>query len=249
MTTKNEFEIPLSEFIKKLMWRVMRYAGNVEKGFLFFRNRIVTKVHFDPDESRQLLKDMIINEDNVIRYLRRKYIPTWIENGAIFKDRSCIQKALLKETSEGEKYILIYINKSEPHKIITDTIHVRQLFRDKGLDTPVNTKFYINQIQIAYQDTLLYNLLLTEFGTPPPSMARVYERQLLSKYQKLENVAKIKKRSVKRKFLRWRVKRGDLIWTELRRVINIDDFSETNIKKVCTEIKDAAKERGVKVDF
>ena len=201
------FEIKQSYFVKKLMWKVMKYADSVQQGFLFFRNRIVTKVVFDEEDCKQLLKDMIINEVNVLRYLQRKYVPTWIEKdgkciGAIFKDQSCIQKALLKETEEGVPYLLIHIAKSEPHKIITDTIHVRNLFQEKGLIASKNIKFMIDQVQIAYQDTLLYNLLLKEFDMKPPSTSLRYERELLFKYAKLENVAKIKKRSVKRKFLR-----------------------------------------------
>lgn len=222
----------------------MKYASSVEQGFLFFRHRVISVVELDLEECQQLLKDMIINEQNVLTYLKRKYIPTFVENGAVFKDQNCIQKAILKKD-----YLLIYINKSEPHKIITDTIHVKRLLEEKGFVVPNKIKFFINQLQIAFQDTLLYNLLLTEFGTPPPSVARTYEKQLLFKYKNLENVAKIKKRSVKRKFLRWRVKREELTWKELRRIINIEDFSPKNIRMVCNEIREAAKERGVKVTF
>ena len=128
----DDFEIKQSEFVKKLMWKVMKFAGNVEQGFLFFRNRIVSKVHFDEKECRELLVDMIINEANVLRYLKRKYIPTWVEDGAIFKDQKCIQRAVIKDG-----YLFIHIAKSEPHKIITDTMHVRNLMIEHGLNPPI----------------------------------------------------------------------------------------------------------------
>lgn len=239
-----EKDTKLSTAVQKLMYKVMKMAVKVENGFIFFRYRTIFMVEFDQEVCEEMLKKMIINKDNVIRYLRKKYIPTWVEGGALFRNQSCIQKAKMKDG-----YMIIHIHKSEPHKIITDTIHVINLFQEQGFEVPLKFKFYIDQVQIAFQDTLLYNLLLKEFGYPVPYASRIYEKQLLLKYKRLDNVAKIKKRSVKRKFLRWRVKRGELEWTELRRIINITDFSPKNIKVVCDEIRDAARARGVEVDF
>ncbi len=119
------------------------------------------------------------------------------------------------------------------------------LLREKDFAFTGDVKFMIEQVQIAYQDTLLYNELLKEFGYNPPAQSRMYGRQLLAKYGKLEEIAKIKKRSVKRKFLRYHSKIGNITWEELRKVINITDFSPMNIKIVCNEIRAAAKERGV----
>lgn len=237
-----EFKIPLSEFVKKLMYRVMKNSTHVVQGFIFFRNRIISKVYYDEEACDQLLKDIVINKDNVLSYLNRKYIPTYTETGAIFKDQACIQKVDVKP----DKSLLIYINKSEPHKIITDAIHVMKLLEQKDFTFTPHIKFYINQVQIAYQDTLLYNVLLKEFGFKPPAQSIQYGKELLAKFGKLEAVAKIKKRSVKRKFLRHRAKIGLITWTELRKIINITDFSERNIRVVCNEIRAAAKERGIK---
>ena len=236
-----EFNIPLSEFVKKLMYQVMKNSSHVVQGFIFFRHRIIGKVYYDEEACDQLLKDIIINKTNVLNYLRRKYIPTYSETGAIFKNQACIQKVDIKP----DKSILIYINKSEPHKIITDTIHVMNLLREEGKEFDPHIKLYINQVQIAYQDTLLYNELLKDFGYKPPAQSIRYGRELLTKYGKLEAVAKIKKRSVKRKFLRYYSKIGKITWEELRKVINITDFSERNVRLVCNEIRAAAKERGV----
>ena len=241
----DEFKIPLSEFVKKTMFRVMKNSSHVVQGFIFFRNRIISKVYFDEEECDKLLEALIINKNNVLNYLNRKYIPTYTEDGAIFKDQSCIQKVKVLP----DKSLIIHIHKSEPHKIITDTFHVMKILKAKGFDYEPHIKFFIDQLQIAYQDTLLYNLLLKEFGMPVPPQAKQYEKQLMFKYGKLESIAKIKKRSVKRKFLRYHAKREKITWTELRQIINIDDFSESNIKRVCNEIREAAKERGVKVDY
>ncbi len=241
-----EFKIPLSEFVKKLMYKVMKNSTHVVQGFIFFRHRIIGKCHFDEAECDQLLEDIVINKKNVLTYLRRKYIPTYTKDGAIFKDQACIQSVKIME----DKSLFIYIAKSEPHKIITDTVHVMNLLEAEGFDFNMNIKFRIDQVQIAYQDTLLYNLLLKQFGYNAPAQARMYAKQLLVKYGKLESIAKIKKRSVKRKFLRYYAKLGKITWQELRKVINITDFSEGNIKRVCNEIRAAAKERGVdKIDF
>jgi len=241
------YEKSLSDSVKKIMYRVMKNAGAVQGGFLFFRHRFILKAHLDDEACDALLESMIINKVNVLRYLRRKYIPTWLKEGkgAKFVDQKCIQKVIIKE----DKTLMIHIAKSEPHKIITDTFHVCNLLEEQGLEFKREIKFVIDQVQIAYQDTLLYNTLLREFGMKPPSQSLHYERILLGKYKKLENVAKIKKRSVKRKFLRWRVKRGDLIWQELRDLIAIDDFSPNNIKKQCDAVREAARARGVQVDF
>jgi len=239
-------EIALSQAVQKLFYKVMKNAVKVEQGFIFFRNRTVLKVHFDVEECEALLKRMVINKDNVIRYLRRKYIPTYIENGAYFKDQKCIQRAIIKE--DGSLYI--HIAKSESHKIITDTIHVISLLREHGFEIDENRiTFRIDQLQIAYQDTLLYNLLIKEFGMNPPLAARIYEKQLLVKYRRLDEVAKIKKRSVKRKFLRFWCKKGQMEWPELRRIINITDFSPTNVHNVCKEIREANIARGIKVEY
>jgi len=188
-----------------------------------------------------LLESMIINKENVLRYLKRKYIPTYIENGAIFKNQKCIQKAIV----DHEGTMIIHIAKSEPHKIITDTIHVKTLLESHGLNPTNKVKYFIDQVQIAYQDTLLYNLLLKEFGFAIPSVARNYERQLLLKYGKLENIIKIKKRSVKRKFCRYLVKKGSIDWKQLRRIIDLDDYSDHGVRKLTSEIKSEALAKGI----
>jgi len=243
---ENETEkLVTSVFVKKLMHKVMMRSEQVVQGFILFTHRIIVETDLDQPECEELLKSMIINQANVIKYLERKYIPTFVENGAIFKNQKCIQKAIV--APDGT--LVIYIKKSEPHKIITDTIHVRKLIIDHGFEITNHTKYYIDQVQIAYQDTLLYNLLLKEFGFQVPSPARQYEKELLLKYGDLENIVKIKKRSVKRKFLRYMVKKGEITWKELRAAINLEDYSPHSVKKLSDEIRAAAKERGVDVKF
>lgn len=233
MTEEIESTIYLSEFVKKLMHKVMIRSNFVQQGFIFFNHRIIVECEIDTEPCDRLLETMIINKENVIRYLRRKYIPTYVTGGAVFRNQKCIQKAMVD--SDGS--MIIHIAKSEPHKIITDTIHVKSLLEANGLHPTNKVKFFIDQVQIAYQDTLLYNLLLKEFGFQVPSMAREYERRLLMKYGKFEEIVKIKKRSVKRKFLRYRVKKGEIDWKQLRRCINIEDYSMHSVKKLCNEIR------------
>jgi hypothetical protein len=128
-------------------------------------------------------------------------------------------------------------------------MHVRNLLAKQGFEFTDKIKFFIDQVQIAYQDTLLYNVLLRDFGMAIPASSRAYERELLFKYRKLEEVAKIKKRSVKRKFLRYHVKRGLMEWTQLRRCINITDFSPNNIRIVCNSIRQENRDKGLKIDY
>ena len=237
----NEYSMPLSKAVKQICYKVMKNATEVVQGFIYFRYRTVMKVHYDEDECDAVLKTMIINKDNVIRYLERKYIPTYNQTGAIFKDQKCIQSAYV----DDKGITTIHIKKSEPHKIITDTIHVTRLLKNQGFKPDGRYKFIIDQIQICYQDTLLYNLCLREFGFPVPEAAKIYEKQLLFKYAKLEEIAKIQRRSIKRKFLRHRVKKGEISWQQLRDIINITDFNPGNIKKVCNEIREDGKLRGI----
>jgi len=240
------YEIPLSEAVKRTMYKVMKSANAIEGGFLCFKNRMILKAHFDPEECDKLLETLIINKENVLRYLKRKYIPTKIENGAWYPNQKCIQKATVKE--DGSLYI--HINKSEPHKIITDTFHVIEDLKSFGFEFDTSRiKYYISRVQIAYQDTLLYNELLKDFGYQIPAQSREYAKKLLYKYGRIEEVVKIKKRSIKRKFLRYYAKTGKITWEEVRAVIKNTDFSEHNVKRISKELRMNAKERGVKVDF
>ena len=178
-------------------------------------------------------------------YLKRKYIPTVVENGLLFKDQKCIQKAIIKE--DGTLYI--HIKNSEPHKIITDTVHVMSILRAEGFEFKEEIKFYIEQVKIAFQDVMLYNICLEEFGLKVPSSSRIFDRQLRKKYARLETIASIKMRSVKRKFLRFMIKEGKLEWEDLRTLLKIEDYSPSNIKHVCKEIREKNKARGVSITY
>jgi len=241
------YEKNISDSVKTLMWQVMKNSSQVVQGFIFFRNRTIIKAHYDKEGCDKLLKEMVINQENVLRYLRRKYIPHWNENGCIFKDQSCIQKVIIRE--DGTLYM--HIKNSEPHKIITDSVHVMGLLRAKGLEFSPDIKYYIEQVKIAFQDVMLYNLCLTEWGYKVPSPAKLYERQIMSKYGKLEAIAGVKKRSIKRKYLRYWVKRGQMDWPQLRRLINMgnDDYNPTFIRHICKEIREENRACGITVEY
>lgn len=241
------YEKKLSDSVKTLMLQVMKQSTHVVQGFIFFRNRTIIKAHYDELGCDELLKSMIINKDNVLAYLHRKYIPTWKEDGCIFKDQSCIQMVKIKD--DGTLYI--HIKNSEPHKIITDTVHVMGLLRGHGFEFKEEIKYYIEQLKIAFQDTQLYNLCLIEWGFKVPAPAKIYQRQLENKYKKLESIAIIKKRSVKRKFLRYHVKRGMMTWQQLRKLINMEapDYNPSTIKRLCDEIRAENLANDIKVDY
>ena len=241
------YEMPLSTVVKKLMYQVMKQSSHVVEGFIFFRNRTIVKAHYDEEPCNDVLKAMIINRDNVLTYLRRKYIPTWKDDGAIFKDQSCIQKVKIMP----DKTLYIHIGNSEPHKIITDTIHIMRLLEDHGFDFVPEIKYYIETLKIAFQDTLLYNVCLVEFGFRVPAPAKIYERQLKLKYSNMYEIVKIKKRSVKRKFLRYYVKIGQLDWKQLRSVVNMnaEDYIHTKMVQRVKDLRQESIDKGYKITF
>jgi len=241
------YEKPLSECVKRLMFQVMKQSTHVVQGFIFFRNRTIIKAHLDEEECDKVLESMVINKENVLTYLRRKYIPTWKDDGAIFKDQSCIQKVRIME----DKTLYVHIANSEPHKIITDTIHIMRLLEEHGFEFVREAKYYIETLKIAYQDTILYNMCIEEFGFKVPASAKIYERELMTKFGTMYNIVKIKKRSVKRKFLRVKVKTGQITWKELRKFINMtpEQYTPVGIKAIIDEVRKDAIERGVKVDW
>lgn len=240
-----EYKLNMSDMLKKVCFLLMKNSGYQQNGIIYVNKRMVMNVLYDEEECDRLLESMIIKKDNVIKYLARKYIPTWVENGAVFKGMRCIQKVFINK----DGILTIYIDHSEPHKIYTDTVYVSYLMREHGFQFDNRIKFYINTIQLAHQDTLLYNMLLKEFGFPVPRPAVMLEKELKNKIRKLEDAAKIKKKSIRRKYLRYFVKRGSIVWTDLRKLINNNDFDEHHLKKICDEIREEAKIRGTSVDF
>jgi len=241
------YEMKLSDVVKKLMFQIMKQSSHIVQGFIFFRNRTIVKAYYDEEGCDAVLKSMIINKENVLTYLKRKYIPTWNDNGATFKDQSCIQRVKIMP----DKTLYIHIANSEPHKIITDTIHIMRLLKEHGFDFVQEIKYYIETLKIAYQDTLLYNMCLTEFGFKIPAPARIYERQLKTKFGDMYSIIKIKKRSVKRKFLRYYVKRGEIDWKQLRGAINMEpeDYTPPKMQQRVKAMRQESIEKGYSVTF
>jgi len=232
-----------SVFIKRLMFQMMKKADNVSEGFLQFNHRTIVECELDEPECDILLTSMVINKKNVVQYLERKYIPTYVANGAIFKNQKCIQKAFVGEDGT----LTIHIKNSEPHKIITDTIHVRNLLIGHGFKLSLKTKYYIDALKIALQDVLLYNLMIKEFGYQVPEVGQRLEKKLLFTYGIFENVVKIKKRSIKRKILRFLVKKGDITWKQLREVVSLEDYSPNSVRQLTNRIIEEQRALGIKI--
>jgi hypothetical protein len=191
---------------------------------------VVGESEFDQGECEKLLETMVINQPNVLRYLKLRYVPTVTECGIVFHKQKCIQKALIVDG-----VVEVYIKKCEPHKVITDTIHVRNLLQEYGFVFTTQTRYFIDEVRLAIADTLLYNLLLQEFNFPISPIAKQYEQELLPKCI-LEDVIKIKKRSIKRKFLRYMVKKGQITLKDFANIIALSDYSSNNVKTVLEEI-------------
>ena len=74
---------------------------------------VVGESEFDRGECEKLLETMVINQPNVLRYLKLRYVPTVTECGIVFQKQKCIQKALIVDG-----VVEVYIKKCEPHKVI-----------------------------------------------------------------------------------------------------------------------------------
>lgn len=242
----------LSEFVIFVMKRLLR--NPVEKGEIHYGQRIKTELEFDQEECEKILEELCINKENVLRYLGHKYIPTWHEGegnkgekiqGATFVGQKCIQKVNI---IDGKLYIFIY--NSEIHKVITDSIHVMNLLDAQGLTFDRSKVFYIiENLKVVYQDLLIYMELLMNRGEHIPAILKDYKKDILMKFPTLHDIAKIKKRSIKRKYLRYFVLKGYLEWKDLRKIISIENYSDIYIKKTCFEVVEKAKERGVDINW
>lgn len=229
--------VKLSEAMVKLMVALVKLP--MHQGMIHMNKVIRLDVEVDYEACEQLLEDLVINKDNVLTYLNRVYIPTPVENGLIFKDQKCIQKAVIIDDK-----VVIHIDNSEVHKILTDTIHVLGLMKQHGFDVQEKqVRYRIDRLKVVIQDLPLYYEFLKERDIKVYALTKYYQ-EFKKERPDLESVAKIKKRSVKRKYLRWYCKKGYLEWKDLRAIINIDDYSEKNIKSVCNEIRERYKERG-----
>jgi hypothetical protein len=187
----------------------------------------------------------MINKDNVLKYLGGKYIPTWTKKGCVFLDQKCIQKAFIKE----DKTLYIHIKNSEPHKIITDTLHVMNILRTGNSDFIEEIKFYIEQVKLSYFDVPLYNECLKDFGIPIPTSAIRFQRLILKSIPTLEKLAEMKMVNMKRKYLRYFLKIGEIDRENIRKLLAIKDFSSNNIKQICNEVRGDLKLKGLQMSI
>lgn len=223
---------PLSSSVQRIIFDLLE-QGDPSKNNIFLAEPKHFYAEFDQKACFDLLELMVIKKDNVLRYLNRKYIPKYNETGAVFENQKCIQKVIIK----ADKSLFIHIAKSEPHKIITDTLHVMNLLTLKGFKFEQNIEFQIDQVQMVKQDIMLYNQLVRDVGLVPPAAFIREANILLEKYPDLETIAWIKKRTIKRKFLRYYVRLGKINWQQLRQIMNIVDFTDLNIKTLCNDIR------------
>ena len=92
-------------------------------------------------------------------------------------------------------------------------------------------------------------MLIKEFGLRPPPAGLILEKQILFKYKNLEEIARLKMRSIKKKFLRWHLKRGALTKDQAREILTIRIFKPILIRKLCNQIRKENRAKGWKVDY
>lgn len=233
----------LSEFVFIVINRLIR--NPVEKGEIAYGQRINTVLEFDEEECSKILEDLSINKENVLKYLVHKYVPSYTETGASFLGQKCIQKVRIVD---GQ--LTIFIFNSEIHKVITDSIHVMRLLDAQGFEyDKTKIRYVIENLKVVLQDVLIYIQLLEIRGHKVSSLFRDYKRSILEKYPTLADIVKIKKRSIKRKYLRYFVQKGYLSWQDLRKIIGLENYSDIYIKTLCFEVIEDAKKRGVDINW
>ena len=223
-------KMKLSEFIYSGIRSALR--GTIENNNIYIKTDVRVEVEFDILTCYRMLNTMGIIPKYVLRYLKMKYKPSWKNDRlAEFKDVSCIQRSFVKE----DKLMIDFCN-SEPHKLPTDISYIVDMYKSKGIY--VNEKaivIRIENLKLVPQDILLYRAFLPD--TPPSMEIREYADALITRYPNLYKIAEIKKRSIKRKFLRYYVVRNVISWVQLRVVMNITDFSEENIKETIDSLR------------
>lgn len=246
MSFKEEKFPPLSLYIKKLVFQMIKGSGWNWEGFTSFKLNFAFRAIFDEEECDKILETMMINKTNVLRYLERKYIPTYKDkypDTIFFLKQKCIQKVKILK----DKSLFIYINNSETHKIITDTNHVINMLREQGLDIPIEPKlrFKINTLKLAEWDIMLYNTCSKDFGYSVPYNAKMIQDKVLWSYGSLEKVISIKMTNQAKKILRWKKKLGIITDEQMRRIIKFQPKdSYIKIKKFAKQIKEEIKQNG-----
>lgn len=216
----------LSAYVLFLMRKALN--SSLGKAEIIIEKNIEKQLIWDEIDSQLLLEDLGIKPNYVARYLKMKYKPKWLdENTCIFENVSCIQKAQIKDG-------LLYIDfkNSEPHKLPTDIKHVEYLFLSKGIR---DVFIRVETMKIIPQEILLYKAYLP--AVSPSREIREYIEKELKKYHNLYEISKIKKRSIKRKYLRPYIVREQMTFKQMRTIMNIKDFSEENIKEVVDSLK------------
>ncbi len=224
---------PLSEQIKLLIFKLVKSPE--EKGEILLGRKITFTVSYDEFACEEVLQALCIRRASVLKYLEKKYVPTFKENGAVFLKQKCIQSVKIL----GDDSLFIHIKNSEPHKIITDSMHVIGILKDAGFIFDTNKiTFKIDNLKIIKEDVMLYNACLKEWGKSVPYSARMTERFIKFKYRKFEQVAAIKKNSIQKKFLRYYVKTGQLNWEEAKFISHNRNFKRAAIYQLCKFVRE-----------
>lgn len=203
----------LSALIKELMGRCVKQP--IIKNELQLVGSHHYEILYDEAECDKLLHNFCINRDNVLQYLRKKYIGQPIVkgqiNGVLFAASQCIQSA---KVNNG--IITMKLKNSEPHKILTDVIYVRELLTKYDQPLAYQMIIEIDVVKMNEHDLPLYCLLLERWQQPYPEALDDHCDMLLAKYR---DPSRIKKRSIRRKYLRYYLSIGELSWEEFRRMM------------------------------
>ncbi len=192
----------LSDFVKISVHQLVK--GKELKTF-------IAPIEIDVLRSRALLKDFGINEENVMRYLRTKYVPKKEVNTIYFPTSKCIQFA----SCERDLHLEMEVKNSEPHKLITDIFYCKQLL-PKTNNRVILT---VEHLKFSPIDVLIYSACLEKwnFDIPPEALQEV--EKLLKKYPTPEAARAIKKRSIRRKYLRYFMVKGQLTETKFKEFV------------------------------
>jgi hypothetical protein len=205
----------VSEFVKLAVGKIVK--GHEEQGFFYYGRRVVAELIWDEKTSTNLLLSFMVRKDSVLRYLALKYIPTRTPNGARFLGQSCIQSVTITPNNK----FFIHIKNSEPHKIITDTLHARSIMASYGYDLSLypTILYKIDYLKGSKQDIPMYIECLKEWGSPVNSVTRRLQKMLLLQARGFAGILAITRASIKKKWLRYYYKIGLINYIELRGLV------------------------------
>lgn len=184
--------------IKSILTRIANTIAEQPKIFFTLENDFTLSFFIDnidnlDSDLLDFCKNNYINNDNIQRYLKRKYKYVFNEKNIKFTNGKCLNNVAI--TSDQ---IIINYNSLELRKIVTDLIYIISIFRKNGNDLKtinnininskklfINTSFFPLLDLQYYKDFYLSNYKLEDLITRKVKVTKPTFKNLLRMYKKL----------------------------------------------------------------